>query len=248
MKKVIKIYGERNTNTNYISELIRLNLAVMELPGTVNKLTMKLQDVLPGRELIRDIYFKVTYGKNLGWKHQKVNTPVDIQNSSIWNTREVALVSISKNPYSWLLSLYRRPYHQYFDQNVSFEEFIQRPWKTIGRDNMNEAYVDPVELWNVKNKSYLELPKLNGLNITTEAIFADSEKIIELISSHFSINRRSNIFLDYQRSTKGESKTSDYYRQYYLNESWRKDISKEAYSIIRERVDDELMAYYGYDH
>ncbi len=75
MVKLIKLYGERNTNTNYMSKLIELNLDVQEIPGTVPPTIMKIQKLLPGQELVRDIYFYFTYKNNLGWKHTHVKLP-----------------------------------------------------------------------------------------------------------------------------------------------------------------------------
>jgi len=73
--KLIKIYGERNTNTNYMSKLIELNLNAIEIPGVVPPIIMKMQKVFPGKELVRDIYFYLTYGKTLGWKHTSIKPP-----------------------------------------------------------------------------------------------------------------------------------------------------------------------------
>ena len=60
MKKLIKIYGERNTNTNYISKLIQLNLNVQEVPGVAPPHIQHLQEMLPGKELVKDLYFYLT--------------------------------------------------------------------------------------------------------------------------------------------------------------------------------------------
>ena len=70
--KYVKIYGERNTNTNYLGELIRLNLDVSELPGVVPRKMRRLQTRLPAKNFLRDAYFAATYAKNLGWKHSMV--------------------------------------------------------------------------------------------------------------------------------------------------------------------------------
>lgn len=62
MSKRVKIYGERNTNTNYLSQLIGLNLKAEEIPGVVPARIMALQRRLPGNELVRDLYFFFNYG------------------------------------------------------------------------------------------------------------------------------------------------------------------------------------------
>ena len=247
MNKLIKIYGERNTNTNYMSKLIKLNLDAHEIPGIVPDTIMKLQKRLPGNELVKDIYFYLTYGKNLGWKHTQVKSIEVLKSYAVLKNYNVAFITITKNPYSWLLSLYRRPYHQYYTEKLDFETFLQRPWETIGRDNVKVSLKSPIELWNIKNLSYLHLKELNGLNIKTESIFEHPGNIIEQISHHFSIKKLSDKFINYDRSTKDESKDSKYYRDYYLNETWRNKISSEAIAIINGTIDKKLMSHFNYN-
>lgn len=245
MKKFIKVYGERNTNTNYLSELIRLNLHATEIPGTVPSIIMKMQKILPGNELVRDIYFHLTYGRNLGWKHTLVKPQEELRKYKSVDSNLI-FITITKNPYSWLLSLYRNPYHQYFNEKLSFEEFIKREWKTIGRDNTQGDLSSPIELWNVKNKSYLQLDIKKTINITTEDLFQDAGKVIHRISERFSIERKSGEFINYERSTKSKDKDGTYYRDYYLTEKWREDLSRDAIATINESIDKDLMAHFGY--
>lgn len=84
------------------------------------------------------------------------------------------------------------------------------------------------------------------MNITTEGIFEDPRRIINQISEQHSIERKSEKFINYERSTKEKSKDSAYYRDYYLSEKWRDNLSNEAISIINESVDKELMFHFGY--
>ena len=246
MTKLIKIYGERNTNTNYMSKLIELNLDAKEVPGVVSPLIKKMQKILPGNELVKDIYFYLTYKNNLGWKHTCVKPLERLARYKLVNS-DLAFLTITKNPYSWLLSLYRRPYHQYYSNKPSFEMFLRLPWKTIGRDNIDDSMLkNPIELWNIKNNSYLQLSGEKTLNVTSESIFQNPEDIIEKISRQFCIKRLSGGFIDYTRSTKDKSKDSNHYRDYYLNEMWRNEISSEAIAIINETVDQKIMSHFGY--
>jgi hypothetical protein len=246
MTKLIKMYGERNTNTNYMSKLIQLNLNAKEIPGVIPPIIMKLQNVLPGRELVRDIYFYLTYGKYLGWKHTCVKSQDALNKYQLVNSNLVFL-TITKNPYSWLLSLYRRPYHQYYSDNPSFETFLQRQWKTIGRDNVKTILTSPIELWNIKNKSYLQLDSKNSTNVTTEEIFENPEGVIQRLSQKHCIERKCERFFNYESSTKDRSKNSAFYREYYISEKWRDDLSNEAIAIINESIDRELVSHFGYD-
>ena len=68
MKVSIKIFGERNTGTNYLRKLIEENLEVALLKGSISK-----GSIFTLREWTKDLFFILTKGKNLGWKHAKVD-------------------------------------------------------------------------------------------------------------------------------------------------------------------------------
>ena len=93
MKK-IKIYGERNTGTNYLEILVRLNFHESVVPGTVSPSWEKVIRRLPWSELLRDIYFHFTKRKNFGWKHQELDS---VAIASI--DQEIIPVALVKNPY-----------------------------------------------------------------------------------------------------------------------------------------------------
>lgn len=245
MTKLIKIYGERHTNTNYMSKLIELNLHAREVPGTVPPSIVKVQKSLPGNELIRDLYFFFTYRKNLGWKHTLVKPHKKLIQYRLVNS-SLTFITITKNPYSWLLSLYRKPYHQYFDVKPTFEGFLKSPWKTVCRENAHRVLPNPIELWNLKNKAYLQLSQEQTINLTSESLFEDAGKVIETISKQFAIGKKSQHFINYEQSTKDKKKNGAYYRDYYLSEKWRNKLSPKAIEIINETVDKGLMNHFGY--
>ena len=127
----LKVYGERNTGTNYLEQLASENLSVRILSGIVPRrywqtfLTRQLRAVAPERfagthEAARDRYFTRTFASTLGWKHM-IPAPEAIGQN---NLSEVRFVMLVKNPYSWLLSLYRRPYHG-GTKSVSMEAFLE---------------------------------------------------------------------------------------------------------------------------
>ena len=160
MTTFIKIYGERNTGTNYVSALVALNLAATQVPGGIPPGVRRIHRALPGHQWVRDLYFACTHRRNLGWKHC-VPDP-DERRLHTWKGEPGALVfvTLTKNPYAWLLSLHRRPYHPAHPRGLDFLTFLQTPWRTFGRDNMGRARLaSPVELWNAKNRAYLALAR-----------------------------------------------------------------------------------------
>ncbi|MBE9549176.1 MAG: hypothetical protein IMF09_07175 [Proteobacteria bacterium] len=249
MSKIIKIYGERNTNTNYFEKILTLNLVAEQLPGKAPRRIRSIQKLLLGKEWLRDWYFKNSYADNLGWKHMQVLAADELEEYAVLR-RKVIFITITKNPYSWLLSLHRRPYIQQYKsrkKKLAFEEFINTPWQTTARENTDPVIINPVTLWNIKNSSYLPLQKYNGLNLTTEGILKDPEAVINRISNKFGIDKKSQKFINYDKSTKDETKNFLYYQNYYLEEKWREDISSEAISIINKYLDRDLMDHFGYE-
>lgn len=246
MTKLIKVYGERNTNTNYVSRLIEQNLAVSELRGTSPRLIRFLQYVLPGREWLNDLYAGCSFPSNLGWKHSCVRPWDELAKYAVVRDG-VVFVTITKNPYSWLLSLYRRPYHRRGSARpADFESFLRTPWMTVRRDNTASVLESPIGLWNIKNRSYLQLDQSRSLNLTTEAILDNPEAVIDRMSRELHLGRRTERFMNYEESTKDADKDYSFYRDYYLNEKWREKLSTQAIELINQTVDQQLMAHFGY--
>ena len=245
-EKTIKIYGERNTNTNYLSKLVENNLKIVELRGKAPPKILTIQSKLPGREWFIDLYFDFVYRNTLGWKHTKVLSAEKLVNLKTANELTLFL-TVTKNPYSWLLSLYKKPYHQYGPRKESFEKFLLANWKTVKREGTNrKAYMNPVHIWNDKNRAYLSLPKNKTMNITTEEVFEDPEKIINEIAKIYNVDRKSDTFIPHSTSTKNSGKTTKDYSEYYLKEKWRDEISDEAVGIINRYLDKNLMGHFGY--
>lgn len=256
----IKIYAERNTGSNYLSKLIDENLNCDELSGTEPKYVMRVvmfinrlrklgivdyHNLLSYSSAIRDIYFSLSYKKNYGWKHSNV-----IQTKIAKHAKDYTLfVTITKNPYSWLLSLYRKPYHlETKKKQLSFEEFLSSDWQTFGRENVDQTIHNPIELWNLKNRSYMGFNMHRAINLRYEDILKNPEKIIEDIASTGNIRMKNEQFKNVVSSTKSENgKDFDYYRSYYLEEKWKNELSSEAIKYINQHLDQDVMKYFGYE-
>ena len=101
MKLKVKIFGERNTGTNYLTKLIENNFEVEILRGAISK-----GSVFTFREWTKDLFFKFSRSSNLGWKHSIIDL-----NLVLNHKEKPIIITLTKNPYSFLLSLYNRPYH-----------------------------------------------------------------------------------------------------------------------------------------
>ena len=249
--QAIKIYGERNTGTRYIDELLRLNFHVAA-PGMANSSSLvllrgvvppsirRLQEALPGRHFVRDMYFVLDRG-SYGWKHSVPRPP---------SNAPAYFITVTKNPYSWLLSFYRRPYLRFHPapDEASFESFLETPWQTFGRDNLRRATLpSPVDLWNIKNRAYLDLADRQRYVLTTtyEQIVSDPWAFVDAICGKFEIESAGR-FVNANRSTKDAGRTFADYVDYYLNERWREQLTTHSVELINGRVDEELMRAFGY--
>lgn len=242
-KPKIKIYGERNTGTNYLQGLIQLNLNAELLRGVV---PWYVERFFNGKETAKDIYFKLTYHKNLGWKHSLVPSPEIIEKMHL-HTNNLIILTITKNPYSWLLSLYHNPYHSK-SKITSFKEFLTTPWKTVGRENFAGEFENPIVMWNKKNASYLRLENnIPCRNLRYEDLLADPESIIEKLSKEFSISKKLDGFKNVEESTKKtDGKDFAFYQDYYLKEEWKRKLDETEIDIINKYLDPSVMHKFGY--
>jgi hypothetical protein len=78
----------------------------------------------------------------------------------------IGVIFLIKNPYSWVLSMYNRPYGLLLPKPDNFSRFLRNPWLGLRRDNVPSVLSCPLELWNRKLASYCcfaEFAKRDGL-------------------------------------------------------------------------------------
>lgn len=243
----VKILGERNTGTRYLEQLVERNLDVELLRGSV---PWPILSVFGRNEAVRDLYFQLTYRRNLGWKHAMAPAAERLQTLDI---ADVVFITLTKNPYAWLLSLHRHPYHHQLYHHRQLRDtlatFVQSPWLTVAREGHREAFPNPVAMWNEKNRGYLELVDEGcACNLRYEDLVRDPEKVLSEIAARFSLPRRPPPFVNVTVSTKDEAQKSfDDYRMYYLEERWRDKLDTEVLALINAYLDEDLMRRFGYE-
>jgi len=242
-KSVVKIYGERNCGTNYLYELIANNLYVDLFQGVISKEIPWYK-----KEFVKDLYFRMTFSKNLGWKHAIAPSKRKLRKKA--NKVNLIIVTITKNPYSYLLSMHKRPYH-YKRKVGSFYEFLTTPWESVDRENNSRrSFFNPIELWNRKNASYVALAgddQLQVQNLKYEDLLSDPFRIIKNIAHSYNLEIKRE-FENVNRSTKNEKGMDfQYYQNYYLNDEWRKKLDRNSIELINQYLDNDLMEYFGYE-
>ena len=187
-------------------------------------------------------YLLLTSWRNLGWKHAAPEL-------SARRTRDIYFILVSKNPYSWLLSLHKRPYHNWNASALPFSDFLRTPWPLMSCDNLNKKTIMPVELWNEKNKAYLDLSRSvsHSMLCGYEEILEDPAAFIREVSVFINLPIANEIKLQNKASKSlDETKSYSHYKDYYLNELWREKLSSDDIIFINKYVDPELMKTFGY--
>lgn len=162
-----KIFGERNTGTNLLRVLIEKNELGTCLPSTINQICPRshriLTKILAPRfyERFIDVCFS-GQPPTKAWKHSATNL------DRLEAFRDVRVLFLVRHPLSWSLSMERRPYHLYASKNSAKENFLETPFRLLGRENMGKGYLTLVERWNRKTLNYVAASDaLNSKGIAT---------------------------------------------------------------------------------
>ena len=258
----LKIYGERNSGTNFLTRLIRHNFHCELIPGTLaearpgyreiieQELETRISDAgkrILARQIKLDDFFRGNLWSTMGWKH--CVPPTELIHSHPDRDRTL-FVTINKNPYAWLLSLFRRPYENTtLDRINDLSSFINEPWITGSRENSPLYLESPVELWNLKTEGYQRLANVAvTINVRYEDLLESPMQFLQKIEGY--LERRTKKFELTMESTKIDDvghKDFDYYRDYYLNEHWRKELGHEHIMAINRFLDPAIVERSGYE-
>jgi hypothetical protein len=190
------------------------------------------------------------FARDFGWKHGIVH-PDRIPSE---RGRKTLFVTITKNPYAWVLSAHRSPH---CPQHPDLGTFLESPWPALGRDNHTEAQYDhPIDLWNRKNQSYLQLAETEfpAVTLRYEDVLADPHRVVNQLVDRYDLPPRGEAFSNVTRSTSRKetgsgdgNRTFADYQRYYLQREWTADLSPEHVRLVNRDLDRELMQTYGYD-
>ncbi|MES2119075.1 MAG: hypothetical protein V4513_00685 [Pseudomonadota bacterium] len=238
--KQVKIFGERNTGTNALTDMIELNSHSRCLPSVAKELEPQLARKISSRfvsrrrrEAIIDQIFS-RHGPLESWKHRATYFP----DAAVFDGTLV--VFTVRHPASWLLSFWKNPYHTFGRVPDTIEGFLQHEWRTAEREGLDRILMRPLELYHAKLRSYLVLSEeLSALQIPQSFIrFEDlilrQEEVFRKLSPV--LDRPNATFAPLLQSTKDDRKGLDFYIAYYGRELWRKEL-EGAYSKINENVD-----------
>jgi hypothetical protein len=235
----LKIFGERNTGTHYIADILGKNLDIHILSGSPPWWWKKRFD-LQNRSM--SAYFLMTRWRNLGWKHS-VPSLIDKE------TAETIVLLVVKNPYSWLLSLHKLLYHNRAAKRLSFPEFIRKPCPRMAVDNVDAQAVLPMELWNIKNRSYCALTDEveHSFLVRYENVLRHPAKLVLDFANKFGIpHQKIIVLLERGAEAADRGKSFQDYQDFYLKGHWKDRLMPDDISHINEYLDVDLIEKFGY--
>lgn len=223
----IKVFGERNTGTNFLQELIKQNTDLSVLEHGNNKIPKNRLDLLCKsfpywqkqspmlRRLILDRLIdqqrKDEYCLNFGWKHSLV----DINHLKISpRFNETLFLFLVRNPWRFVSALHSRPYNLNPAITVNMYDFVDSSFLANERDCLPCNFVQsPVDFWNLKIESYF-----NAKNVVCNSLICYYEKVVEspgfflkTLSKYCNVSENLSVPV---KSTKGDKKTFyDYQRE-----------------------------------
>ena len=175
----------------------------------------------------------------LGWKHRLAPKREEIEELGDESVHFLCLV---KNPYSWLLSMHRKPYGQEKLSGLEFSQFLRFPYGD---------YKNPVVMWNIKNQALVSLKNhvKNHRLILYEDLLKEPRSVIEAFAVEFGIDKSRHWFMNQEKyisNNHGITK-HPFHKSYYLEEKWRKEYKPEYLKFIQSQLDTELMNLLHYE-
>lgn len=182
-----------------------------------------------------------------GWKHGPYCAPWALG-------REVHVVTVAKNPYAWLVSLYNywRPhlgdatFADFVEKTAVFHEPDGAPYKLRART--------PVEHWNNMNFHWLSI-RLNekrSVAVPYESLVLDGGGVLRAVAAYFGLEASGPDFADCQQvCTPGEESPGTsgepwLQRDYYVREHYLSWFPPPLLRTVNDQLDKEVLTLLGY--
>ncbi|WP_146136629.1 hypothetical protein [Aliiruegeria haliotis] len=251
----MKIFGERNTSTNALRQLIESNSASRVLPSMARDLRNPSGLLLHsmhrfgwGTHFVERLADRNFAGQPpaFAWKHAA--TYFD----DLSSLDGALVVFCVRHPASWLRALYRSPYHVTAAREAApdLTAFLCTEVPTFRRENLGGRPMHPAALFNAKLTSYGDfMTQLDRAGIAHQTIlfedFAVDQRAVFSRLAPFLHSPQENPTL-LEKSTKGGDEDAAYYADFYGKARWRDDIPDPAWELIDREIDWDLAARFGY--
>lgn len=212
--------------------------------------------------LIEKNFHNITVNpKQYGWKHGFIN----FKKLKTIDTDHTLFIFISKDPYSWLVSMNKKPHHAPQLYGLKFNEFLKKEWacykgKNYGSRDLKEnpltdeeemlnerspetkkRYGNVILMRNGKNKCFLELRNhvKNYRLLKYENLLKHPELSLKKISSEFKINTTKEFKASSGYHGRNPKKTFSR-KRYYLNKEYLKVYKQEDLDFINQHLNHDL--------
>jgi len=155
-----------------------------------------------------------------------------------------------KSPGAWLVSFHRRPYHGLVRERLSIGRFAKSPWICVRRELTPSVVSSPIELWNLKVRSYLKFARKAekaGVSchfVRSEDLILDQGRTLIGITDWLGVSVATA--QEIADDTKRRGRTLDDLKRYYGDELWRKELDEGASDHVADAVDRKLTDRFGY--
>jgi hypothetical protein len=174
---------------------------------------------------------------DFGWKHRIAPSEEELTQKM---KLEVLFLCLVKNPYSWLISMHKRPYHHESLKKLSFLDFLKYSYGD---------FRNPIIMWNTKNESYFKMKNYVKFHeiLKYEDILESPADFINSIADKYSFPKPA-IFKNISNLLTNSHgvKSQKFHKEYYLTEEWKKNLRHDHVQQINTWLDKNLMEQLNY--
>ena len=255
----IKLFGERNTATRAVNQMLSstdgvtlINSKHPDEPGNVEWANLVASINLYTQDDWRKVYMDALrdnvahFNAPLAmWKHAAPHW------DDAFVDQDVCTIFCVCNPYSWALSIAYKPYQMKACRTDDFLTFIKRPWLTERRDNTGIILRSVMDLWNKKLRAYANFADQTELSNGKYA-YLRFEDLVEnptaALSKTLCVFGASVAPDPISESTKNHGKPLSELQKYYDNEEWRNRLTAPTMQVINDLLDWPLVYQFCYEN
>lgn len=177
-----------------------------------------------------------------GWKHGHYCAP--------WTLgQEVHMALVIKNPYAWLVSIYK-----YLKPSLSFSNFVKRP--LIFGEPSGSPYLlracNPVQHWNDMNFHWMSV-QMNSKKLCIlpyENVLKNVKASLNNISSYFDIPLKESMLEPKNKMLAGNEKTDvvqeEFDSSFYTNQKYIVFFDNDIFNFVNQQLEPMIMQQIGY--
>jgi hypothetical protein len=254
----IKLFGERNTATRAVKQMLRATHGVTlfnsKRPDDLGN--VEWAKLVASINLYISKDWRKVYMEALRDNVAHHNAPLAMWKHAAprWDDafvhEDVSTILCVRNPYSWALSMARKPYHMKGARTGDFLTFLKRPWLTERRDNSGIVLRSVMDLWNTKLRAYADFAdhaELAGgayAYLRFEDFVADPVRALRGTLQTFGKSVDANPI---PISTKPNGMALSDLQTYYANESWKSRLTAPTVQAINDVLDWPLVDQFCYE-